>query len=37
MGHDVGLADVLLAVTLHMVTGFGIAAGFHRLYQAALP
>jgi fatty-acid desaturase len=31
MGHDVGLADVLLAVTLYMVTGFGIAAGFHRL------
>jgi hypothetical protein len=31
MGHDVGLADVLLAVTLYMVTWFGIAAGFHRL------
>jgi hypothetical protein len=31
MGHDVGLADVLLAVTLYMVTGFGTAAGFHRL------
>jgi fatty-acid desaturase len=30
-GHGVGLADVLLAVTLYMVTGFGIAAGFHRL------
>ena len=30
-GHGVGLADVLLAVTLYMVTGFGIAPGFHRL------
>jgi stearoyl-CoA desaturase (Delta-9 desaturase) len=30
-GHGVGLVDVLLAVTLYMVTGFGIAAGFHRL------
>ena len=30
-GHGVGLADVVLAVTRYMVTGFGIAAGFHRL------
>jgi hypothetical protein len=30
MGHDVGLADVLLAVTLP-VTRLGIEAGFHRL------
>jgi hypothetical protein len=33
-GHGVGLADVLLAVTLYMVTGFGIAAGFHRLSRS---
>jgi hypothetical protein len=35
-GHGVGLADVLLAVTLYMVTGFGIAA-VSTAFHAASP
>ena len=30
-GHGIGLADVLLAVGLYLVTGFGVTVGFHRL------
>jgi stearoyl-CoA desaturase (Delta-9 desaturase) len=30
-GHGLGLTDVLLAVGLYMVTGFGVTVGFHRL------
>ena len=30
-GHGIGLADVLLAVGLYVVTGFGVTVGFHRL------
>jgi fatty-acid desaturase len=30
-GHGVGLADVRWRSPLYMVTGLGIAAGFHRL------
>jgi stearoyl-CoA desaturase (delta-9 desaturase) len=30
-GHDIGLTDVLLAVVMYTITGFGVTAGFHRL------
>jgi stearoyl-CoA desaturase (delta-9 desaturase) len=30
-GHGIGLADVLLAVGMYMITGFGVTVGFHRL------
>lgn len=30
-GHAIGLADVLLAVGLYVVTGLGVTVGFHRL------
>jgi len=30
-GHGIGLADVLLAVAMYTITGFGVTAGFHRL------
>jgi stearoyl-CoA desaturase (delta-9 desaturase) len=30
-GHGIGLTDVLLAAVLYIVTGFGVAVGFHRL------
>ncbi len=30
-GHGIGLADVLLAVGLYVITGFGVTVGFHRL------
>jgi len=30
-GHGIGLADVLLAVALYMITGLGVTIGFHRL------
>jgi len=30
-GHGIGPADVLLAAGLYTLTGFGIAAGFHRI------
>jgi stearoyl-CoA desaturase (Delta-9 desaturase) len=30
-GHAVGLTDIVLAVTLYIVTGLGISVGFHRL------
>jgi stearoyl-CoA desaturase (delta-9 desaturase) len=30
-GHGIGLADVLLAVGLYLITGFGVTVGFHRL------
>jgi stearoyl-CoA desaturase (Delta-9 desaturase) len=30
-GHGIGLADMLLAVGLYTVTGFGATVGFHRL------
>jgi stearoyl-CoA desaturase (delta-9 desaturase) len=29
--HGIGLADVLLAVGLYLITGFGVTIGFHRL------
>ena len=31
-GHVVSLGDVILAVVLYLITGFGIAVGFHRLF-----
>jgi hypothetical protein len=37
MGHDVGLADVLLAITLYMVTGFWYRGRFPPPYHAASP
>ena len=30
-GHGIGLTDVLLAVGLYLITGFGVTVGFHRL------
>jgi stearoyl-CoA desaturase (delta-9 desaturase) len=30
-GHGIGLVDVLLAVVLYLITGFGVTVGFHRL------
>ena len=30
-GHGIGLADVLLAIGLYAITGFGVTVGFHRL------
>jgi stearoyl-CoA desaturase (delta-9 desaturase) len=30
-GHGIGLTDVLLAVGVYVVTGFGVTVGFHRL------
>jgi hypothetical protein len=36
MGHDVGLADVLLAVTLYMVTGLGTATAPATLPRQAI-
>ncbi len=30
-GHGIGLTDVLLAVALYLVTGFGVTVRFHRL------
>jgi stearoyl-CoA desaturase (delta-9 desaturase) len=30
-GHGLGLADILLAAVFYVVTGLGVAVGFHRL------
>src|SRR5271165_5984294 len=29
-GHDIGFADVGLAVFFYLLTGFGVTVGFHR-------
>jgi stearoyl-CoA desaturase (Delta-9 desaturase) len=31
-GHDVHLTDLVVALVLYVVTGFGITIGFHRLF-----
>src|SRR4051812_36502531 len=31
-GHAVSLLDIVLAASFYVVTGFGIAVGYHRLF-----
>jgi stearoyl-CoA desaturase (delta-9 desaturase) len=31
-GHGLGLADVLVALALYVLTGLGVSVGFHRLF-----
>ncbi len=34
-GHAVDLSDIVLALVLYLITGFGITIGFHRLFTTA--
>ena len=31
-GRVIGIGDAVLAVVLYLFTGFGVSAGFHRLF-----